>query len=57
MKTCPHSVHSLRAVSSLLMVGVSRSVRAVAAGGTYIGEEGGRAEEREYTYNKSGIFA
>ena len=30
MKTWPHSVHSLRAVSSLLMVGVSRSVRAVA---------------------------
>ncbi len=30
MKTCPHSVHSFSAVSSLLMVGVSRSVRAVA---------------------------
>ena len=30
IKTCPHSVHSLRAVSSLLMVGVSRSVKAVA---------------------------
>lgn len=32
MKTCPHSVHSLRAVSSLLMVGVSRSVKTVAGG-------------------------
>ena len=30
MKTCPHSVHSFRAVSSLLMVGVSKSVKAAA---------------------------
>ena len=30
MKTCPHSVHSLRAVRSLLIVGVSRSERVVA---------------------------
>ena len=32
MNTCPHSVHSLRAVNSLLMVGVSNSPRSAAVG-------------------------
>ena len=36
MNTWPHSVHSLRAVSSLLMVGMSRSVRAAAGGGEFV---------------------
>ena len=46
MKTWPHSVHSLSAVSSLLMVGVSRSVRAAAA------ETSGQGMVHiQYTYN------
>ena len=63
MKTWPHSVHSLRAVSSLLMVAVSRSVRAVAEGGGG-GVRGGsvcvcvcvKEREREHGAKINGLF-
>ena len=41
MKTCPHSVHSFRAVRSLLIVEESRSVKAAA--------ETGKDPQHEFT--------